>query len=439
MNANKGPQLTSDTEINPSWGILGAEHATSARRVRTLEVGSAVRAFNDLAVPGMGGVWFGKQLMLATIGVQVAAAVRAAGMHVHNIETANAIEALACWSAITGPKRSEPDPRVRGGTKLRTISKDDVSFSVLRKTSTYVTQPMRMATVQPLRALGLVEATQDRFSAFSCTRAGHEFLELACTPGNALRQLIAWVKGSLQTLPADALRNALAPTEPLPEQAREFLRERLVAGANVACARRAAALSWVEHRRTSATTAAWSEQPPMLDASHWADLREGAYFFLARKAALKVLEEAERTMQKETGLPVLNLDQPIPKTVTTAIYAARACAKTFLDQHHDPTGGIAKTFCTEIADPDAAMMLGKLAVRDGRVLILRGTRIEPGAGFAKEESVTGDPTVDAEVDSRLKWPPGISPRVKNLFLLNLDLRGVLGEWLQNPEMEADRG
>jgi hypothetical protein len=64
------------------------------RRTRTLEVGSAVRAFNDFAVPGMGGVWFGKQLMLSLLGVALAG--RPDGRsRVRNIEMANAIEALA--------------------------------------------------------------------------------------------------------------------------------------------------------------------------------------------------------------------------------------------------------------------------------------------------------------------------------------------------------
>lgn len=45
---------------------------TSERRTRTLSLGATVRAFNDLAVPGLGGVWFGKQLLLATLGVAIA-------------------------------------------------------------------------------------------------------------------------------------------------------------------------------------------------------------------------------------------------------------------------------------------------------------------------------------------------------------------------------
>ena len=130
-----------------AWGLLGPEGLPNARRTRTLGLGASVRRFNDLAVPGLGGVWYGKQLLLATLGVAVAEAARSQGAEVWNIETANAIEALACWLAF---KRNgwNSDARLRGNTKLQ--GKDDFSFKRVRERNFYLTQPMRMATVQSL-------------------------------------------------------------------------------------------------------------------------------------------------------------------------------------------------------------------------------------------------------------------------------------------------
>jgi hypothetical protein len=71
-------------------------------------------------------------------------------MRVQNIEVTNAIEALACWLALEG-NGWKPDPRVRGARKMRRNM--DLSFAHMRKPGFYVTQPMRQATVQPLRAL----------------------------------------------------------------------------------------------------------------------------------------------------------------------------------------------------------------------------------------------------------------------------------------------
>lgn len=58
---------------------------------------SAVRDLHERAVPGLGGVRFGKQLFLAALGVAVAERARECRVQVSNIEVANAIEALACW------------------------------------------------------------------------------------------------------------------------------------------------------------------------------------------------------------------------------------------------------------------------------------------------------------------------------------------------------
>ncbi len=148
-----------------AWGLLGPETLASERRTRTLGLGATVRSFNDLAVPGLGGVWFGKQLFLATLGVAIAKCVRDSGRRMRNTEVANAVEALACWLALDGIGW-KPNPRLRGATKMR--NRTDLSFAIMRKPSFYVTQPMRQATVQPMRALGLAESAGERFNAFDC-------------------------------------------------------------------------------------------------------------------------------------------------------------------------------------------------------------------------------------------------------------------------------
>lgn len=98
-----------------TWGLLGPEAIATERRTRTLNLGACVRSLNDLAVPGLGGVWFGKQVFLATLGVAVAKRVRDSGKRAKNIEVANAIEALGCWLALNR-NRWQGDP---GPLKIR--------------------------------------------------------------------------------------------------------------------------------------------------------------------------------------------------------------------------------------------------------------------------------------------------------------------------------
>ena len=93
-----------------TWGLLGPEKIESVRRARSLGVAAAVRAFNDLAVPGLGGVWFGKQIVLATLGVYLAEKVSAKHS---NIKVANAVEALACGLGLALLKNNQIEPHHR--------------------------------------------------------------------------------------------------------------------------------------------------------------------------------------------------------------------------------------------------------------------------------------------------------------------------------------
>ncbi len=94
------------------WGILGPGKVESTRRVRTLNLAATTRAFNEMAVPGLGGVWFGRQIFLAVLGVQVAQQARTRDSCATTIVVTNAIEALACWLALK--HATQRDARVRG-------------------------------------------------------------------------------------------------------------------------------------------------------------------------------------------------------------------------------------------------------------------------------------------------------------------------------------
>ena len=73
------------------------------------------------------------------------------------------------------------------------------------------------------------------------------------------------------------------------------------------------------------------------------------------------------------------------------------------------------------------------------VLQQRGRAITPSFAFrgnqvsgveaARSQEESGD---EAEVERTIPLPDGISHRVENLFLLNLDMRGELSNWLGAP-------
>jgi len=421
-----------------TWGLLGPEALPSLRRTRTLGLGAAVRSFNDLAVPGLGGVWFGKQILLALIGVHVAAQAGA-----RKIEVANAVEALACWLAFKN-RNWTPDPRLRGNRKLR--ARSDISFNAARQHSFYVSQPMRMATVQVLPALGLVKARSARFNDFTCTRAGTELVQAATEPfrpynRSLLDHLLLWVRGEEGRIDTAALHRALSPVEPLPEAAAVILHDRLVRGGPQESPdttnRRRDALQWIESRRTDPhTPISWNTRPIAIRTEeHWQDLHAGALFFGTRNAALTVLEALELRMPAERKLA---LDGQLATSLEQPLAQLRRAADGFLNlQHADEPASI---FCRECSNEDALSILRGLVGRDDRVLRLQGTHICTGPAFRGgviRATENEDEEGAATRSNPCGFPGDISPRISNLFWLNLDLRGELDRHLVAQVQEGD--
>ncbi len=428
---------------NVTWGLLGPETAASQRRTRTLGLGAVVRSFNDLAVPGLGGAWFGKQLYLAILGVTVAEKARSYGMRVQNIEVTNAVEALACWLALQANGWT-PDPRLRGARKMRQST--DLSFAHVRRRSFYVTQPMRQATVQPLRALGLAESSGERFNAFCSTPVGKDFVDTAAadfTPyysRSVLEHVTRWVTGDHDKV--TSLTEALSPLEPLSLRAREIVRERLAQGPAFEASRRGAAMRWIADLREKAPEhVEWDARPLMLDESHWRDLHAGALFFATRDAAIGVLDHVEAHIGNQGDEQRLSLKSPLPDAISQQIEAVRASAKTFLEKQHDPSPDkMAGAFCGECTNANEATLLAMLVARcEGSGLQQRSSGdIVPGIAFhgtqIRRETARSpeDDGAESEVERTIPLPDHISNRVRNLFLLHLDLRNELREWLGEP-------
>lgn len=419
------------------WGLLGPEALNSERRTRTLGLGAAVRHFNDLAVPGIGGVWFGKQLMLATLGLLVAENARAFGFNAQNIETANAIEALACKLAFDSINWARDD-RLRGNSKLR--GKSDLSFKRLRQRGFYVSQPMRMATVQALPALCLAEGKGTRFNGFKCSTEGEEFVKAACEgflpyKRSVVVHLVKWVCGQDEHVNSEQLCDAISPITTLPEMSRKMLRARLQEGA----ARRRNALEWMEAIRTSrGIETDWNVKPVSIEEGHWYDMQTGAQFFEVRDTAISVLDSLEAHIGEMQDRKRFALKDEIPNSVGNLVAALQLAAKAFLDVKD--TNEEAKRFCSECVNADIVNVLKSLVERDGRVLRLVEQDVLPGPAFLGDVPTaleSNDDFDSPEVANKIPLPEGISYRIRNLYLLNLDLHGELDAWLKPSTKKGD--
>jgi len=466
------------------WGLLGPGYRLSQRRTRTLGLSPAVEAFNELAAPGLGNVWFGKQLFLALLGLKAAEMVQsfASAKQITKILTANAVEALACLYAIKSDEKDEG--KIRGRTILG--RKTEVpKFVRAVKRDYYVSNPMRMSTSHPLAALELVKGNGENFNSFTLSPLGEKFVE-ACLGDSrkvVMDRLKDWIRGgNLPTFDSQKkldkeFKEALRPDFELAKYgARLLLRDCLEKNGPERDRKRRMALFKLAGRPRpigkrppdtemgadewfALVETSWEHQRlPGIDDDHWKDIYFGSRFFLARDAALEALNSVERQMGPgENPIP---LADAVKQGDTPAhLGRFRKLALEFLEKYQSPNPE-AKTFC-ELGRKNDIAVLRELVRRDGRCLELSADKQEVWPGYLfrapepgeeyveedeegdeeedgeeyeeedgeeygeeddEEDEVDGDD--DGEDTQRL---PGISPRVGNAILLRKDLAKSLGE------------
>jgi len=411
-----------------SWGVLGPEKLVSERRTRTLGMGTVVRAFNDLAVPSLGGVKYTKSVFLACLGIYVAEKARESGRQVNNITITNAIEALACCLSYR-KNNWQSDPRLQGNTKLQ--GKDDLSFKVVSHPNFYVTQPMRMATVQTLPGLGLVESQGERFNSYSLSVHGVDLVKAGCKGFKCHRFeisefLIKWVLGDPRNPYQPGLVQVLSPLNDLPNCAKGIIKERLVSGNDDNAMRRIDALKWVG-RITKNANHDW-KQPTELSSAHFKDIQSGAYFFILRDKVMQLLDVIETELANK-AVGKLALDETIVISISKALKHVKSAADQFITARHDPSPDkIATIFANECLQGSDALIISSIVERDNVVLKVREKTIVKGPAFG---GVQAEPDEDLAAESL--FPAGVSYRLWNLYVLNLDFNNQLALWINRKD------
>ncbi|WP_338810417.1 hypothetical protein V2V90_16465 [Agrobacterium leguminum] len=408
--------------------------------------------FNEAAVPGLGGVWFIRQLALALLGIRVAEEFPSAGS---KIQVANAIEALACWIGYEDRGWGRGDWRLRGPLKLKSLHDRGMerTFRRLKSPSSYVTQPMRMGCVEALPGLGLVGASGSRFNSFSVNDRGQQLIEAVFGARGKDRLYLPdylrdWVRDEPVNLTA-SLRQKLNPTAVVGDDARSVMREALAFPGRDA-ERRRKALAWVERIDAGGNFGAnphthWANQPAEIDDRHWRDLRAGAALLQTRNAAIGVLANIEQRLVTNSRL---DLTRPLPEGVSASLKTWREEAQHFLAlEGHGPdeAAPAAREFCNEALQSDV-QAITKLVNRENHMLRVTGSAVVPTAAWRTDAALAaGDATDDrfgiaaaaegtedgAPVRAeRDVLPPAISPRLVYLRRMALDLNGRLGTYIE---------
>lgn len=390
-----------------SWGILAPDTVISQRRQQNLGLAAAVRHFNDRAVPGLGGMWFPMPLLWSVLAVSIAEELGRPALPV-----GNAVEALM----MRGAKEGAADRRVRGARKMQGLT--DWSFQNLSRRGTYVVQPIRMAMVQPLVALGFVRGS--RYGAFRIHDAGRQMLALP--EMQKRRDLLArWVRGE-KPHGLEDLSKQLSPLAQVPEdRVRKLIRARLLDGDDPGATRRRNLVAL----GTGPSTAQLGSPDPLpgIDPAHWIDLRAGAAFMDLRDAALKVLDCIEQVLlqRRDANLPARLSPQEAEGEAGSVIGNLCQIAEALgarIDAAAEP---VSRDFLAEIRSLPPASLLQALAKRDGTVVAWRGEQL--ALGPAAGASVVND---EGDADTRPVRDAAFAPqlfRLYNLHCLATELEG----------------
>ncbi len=195
----------------PDWFIPSIEEFQSERATLLLGLNRALRHYRELTVPGIGGVWFVRQLSWGVAGISLAKEYS-----LKPAKVANAIEALACkmeWE-------TSDDYNKKG---VRAFNRDSEmaiwSFRELSDKANYVQITYRQATVRALLGLNLTEGT--RFNSMQLTAGkGRELSEafLSQSKSKIRFALVDWVNDRKTIKRTPLIREGLSGCSPSKEE-----------------------------------------------------------------------------------------------------------------------------------------------------------------------------------------------------------------------------
>jgi hypothetical protein len=171
--------------IMNKWFIPDTEDFASERVTVHLGLNKALRYYRELVAPGIGGVWFVRQLSWAVAGISLAETV-ISGRHHSASKIANAIEALAC-KLIWHKNNQEQGIR---GKRAFVRYPSAWSFQELSQQRYYVQTTFRQSSVRALSGLGLANGGA-RFNTMALQPLGKDLASrFLGKNGDALRDWI---------------------------------------------------------------------------------------------------------------------------------------------------------------------------------------------------------------------------------------------------------
>jgi hypothetical protein len=174
-----------------TWGAIEPIESLQTRLRLDFGLRSAILAFNEWAVPGLGGAFFVRQLTWGCMGIMLAQEINKPLMAAR---IAEALEAFASWIALKRSNGYERDDRIQGKRKFSEL--DSLSFDAVNAGGAYVTVPFRRAATAALPGLGFCVKAEARFNALQLARPGTALAQAALSSSGVFDMALDFIKRS---------------------------------------------------------------------------------------------------------------------------------------------------------------------------------------------------------------------------------------------------
>ncbi|MGK4007037.1 hypothetical protein WMF31_30725 [Sorangium sp. So ce1036] len=419
------------------WFSPAPSEVSSSRLSLDFELRAADLFFRELVVPGLGRIWFARQLSWPLAALALHEELASHGANAPKpTAICHGIEALACkLEYLVDPQ--DPSRRILGRRAFgRDAEREVWSFRRLRQATSYVRNTHRQAATRAIRVDGgLGFARGARFDLLELEPVGralaNAFLEQRVgRGGTSLRKwLLGWIDEDreISRRPTTLLR-ALSPEHATDEE-RALVRSRLL-GTSTPASEKRQRLAGAVGRAADVPDIERVVVARLRDAGHRAQASEvvaarafGAVLDRARDAVAS-LTRAVEPGRGGVKLSTLASDSALRK----AISDVRAAAKSYVNKAN--TASVRETASRSFADAvvaaDDAEAIRLLVRRAGEVLGLADGSVVRGPRFR----VVGgtDETGDLEDGARSIEPDrtGRTFRIANLhsLLRDVDPRGA---------------
>ncbi len=362
------------------WFIPGLEKFPTQRALLHLGLNKAVRYYRELVAPGIGGVWFVRQLSWAVAGIQLTKDIN---QPILASRIANAIEALACKLIL----KDNSNANVRGKRAFRRYP-DAWLFKELSQPMNYVQVTYRQSAVTALLKLGITEGGM-RFNSMSLSPIGEElanaFLNIIRNP------LLNWIDGG--DFPESGKKVNWLSQKYAGNTENQIVRDRLRAdtidnGNN-------------PHRRRLLIDAFGKlvdvDMPAIkkeLNYDQVSEIVTAESFDYMLTTARNLIYKCAEDLKNAQSKPIKDL----AKENVNIIIELKKKALNFL-KHSEVSKKIhidAKSFADSIHSAETEDILQKLISRDGSILTCSDRKIWQGALFDRRQEIEEDRNVGSE-------------------------------------------